>query len=78
MNDIIAAITMICVFILGIILGRSSMLKYKNKQPIGTLRLYIGDPDGVYMILESAVIPEYIMTQKTVTLSVDVTDVSQK
>ena len=78
MVDIVGAIVMVLIFILGIILGRSSMLKYKNKQPLGNLRLYTGDPDGVYMTLESYVTPEYIMTQKEVTLSVDITDVSQK
>lgn len=52
--------------------------KPKKYDPVGTLHIYTGDPDGIYMTLESHVIPEYIMTQETVTLSVDVTDVSQK
>lgn len=74
------------IFVLGLILGLAIAsgifllitINRKNPEPIGTLNLYIGDPDGVYMTLESYVIPEYIMTQKEVTLSVDVTDVSQK
>ena len=73
--------------IVGIILGSIAGLigfwigwfaHQNNKQEtVGTLRIYTGDPDGVYMTLESYVTPEYIMTQKEVTLSVDVTDVSQ-
>lgn len=51
--------------------------KNNKSEPIGILNIYTGDPDGVYMTLESYVTPEYIMTQKEVTLSVDVTDVSQ-
>lgn len=70
-------IALLC-WILGILVGRCSIAKYKNRETVGTLRIYTGDPDGVYMALESSVTPEYIMTQKEVTLSVDVTDVSQK
>ena len=51
---------------------------FTNDKPVGNLKVCTGDPDGVYMFLESYVSPEYIMTQKTVTFSVDVTDVSQK
>ena len=58
-------------------LGWNRARAWKNPETVGTLRIYTGDPDGVYMTLESYVVPEYIMTQKVVTLSVDVTDVSQ-
>ena len=78
MDQILTAVIALLCWVLGIIVGRCSMAKYKNREKIGTLRIYTGDPDGVYMALESYVIPEYIMTQKEVTLSVDVTDVSQK
>ena len=77
MDQIVACVAMLICWVLGIAVGLT-YAKYKQKeQPIGTLRIYTGDPDGVYMTLESYVIPEYIMTQKEVTLSVDVTDVSQ-
>ena len=78
MDQFIACAIILACWVLGIIVGRCSMTKYKNREKIGTLRIYTGDPDGVYMALESYVIPEYIMTQKEVTLSVDVTDISQK
>ena len=77
MDQIVACVAMLICWVLGIIVGRCSMAKYKTREAVGTLRIYTGDPDGVYMTLESYVIPEYIMTQKEVTLSVDVTDVSQ-
>lgn len=59
-------------------LGWNRARAWNKPETVGTLRIYTGDPDGVYMTLESYVTPEYIMTQKEVTLSVDVTDVSQK
>ena len=62
---------------LGFWIGWFTHKKNNKSEPIGVLNIYTGDPDGVYMTLESYVIPEYIMTQKEVTLSVDVTDVSQ-
>ena len=78
MDRIVVCVAMLICWVLGIALG-SAYAKYKQKeQAIGILRIYTGDPDGVYMTLESYVIPEYIMTQKEVTLSVDVTDISQK
>lgn len=78
MDQTVACIVLLLCWFLGIAVGLA-YAKYKQKeQPVGTLRIYTGDPDGVYMTLESYVIPEYIMTQKEVTLSVDVTDVSQK
>lgn len=77
MDQIIAGAIILAFWVLGIIVGRCSMAKYKNRETIGTLQIYTGDPDGVYMALKTYVIPEYIMTQKEVTLSVDVTDVSQ-
>lgn len=76
MGDIVVAIVMVLLTILGFILGR--LTKSKKSVTVGNLKVCTGDPDGVYMFLESYVSPEYIMTQKTVTLSVDVTDVSQK
>lgn len=63
--------------VLGFWIGWFTHKKNNKSEPIGTLNIYTGDPDGVYMALESYVIPEYIMTQKEVTLSVDITDVSQ-
>lgn len=77
MDQIMTFVIALLCWILGILVGRCSMDKYKNRETVGTLRIYTGDPDGVYMTLESYVTPEYIMTQKEVTLSVDVTDVSQ-
>lgn len=77
MDDILTFVIALLCWILGILVGRCSMTKYKTREAVGTLRIYAGDPDGVYMALESYVTPEYIMTQKEVTLSVDVTDVSQ-
>lgn len=69
--------------ILGLGIGITLALILEKKifasdKPVGNLKVCTGDPDGVYMFLESYVSPEYIMTQKTVTFSVDVTDVSQK
>lgn len=78
MDQILTCIIILICWVLGIIVGRCSMTKYKNRETVGTLRIYTGDPDGAYMTLESYVTPEYIMTQKEVTLSVDVTDISQK
>lgn len=77
MDQILTVIIALFCWILGILVGRCSMAKHKTRETVGTLRIYTGDPDGMYMTLESYVIPEYIMTQKEVALSVDVTDVSQ-
>lgn len=76
LSDIAWAIIMLVLFGLGFISAR--LIGSKKSETVGKLRIYTGDPDGVYMTLESYVIPEYIMTQETVTLSVDVADVSQK
>lgn len=76
LSDLALAIIMLLFFSLGFISAR--LMGWKKPETVGTLRIYTGDPDGVYMTLESYVTPEYIMTQKEVTLSVDVTDVSQK
>lgn len=63
---------------IGFWIGWLTYKKNHTSNPVGNLKVCTGDPDGVYMFLESYVTPEYIMTQKTVTLSVDVTDVSHK
>ena len=76
LSDIAWGVIMVLLFGLGFISAR--LIGWKKPETVGTLRIYTGDPDGVYMALESYVTPEYIMTQKEVTLSVDVTDVSQK
>lgn len=76
LSDFAWGIIMLLLFGLGFISAR--LMGWRKQETVGTLRIYTGDPDGVYMTLESYVIPEYIMTQKEVTLSVDVTDVSQK
>lgn len=76
MGNIVVGIVMALLAILGFILGR--LTKSKESVTVGNLKVCTGDPDGVYMFLESYVSPEYIMTQKTVMFSVDVTDVSQK
>ena len=78
MDQVLMAVIALLCWVLGILVGRCSMAKYKTRETVGTLQIYTGDPDGVYMTLESYVTPEYIMTQKDITLSVDVTDVSQK
>ena len=71
---IMLVVSWVAMAYLGWILSR----RWNKPETVGTLRIYTGDPDDVYMTLESYVIPEYIMAQKEVTLSVDVTDVSQK
>lgn len=76
LSDIAGAVIILLAFALGFISAR--LIGWKKPELVGTLRIYTGDPDGVYMTLESYVIPEYITTQKEVTLSVDVTDISQK
>lgn len=78
MESLISAIAGAVAGVLGFWVGWFTHKKNNKSEPIGTLNIYTGDPDGVYMTLESYVTPEYIMTQKEVTLSVDVTDVSQK
>lgn len=78
MDSLIAIITGAVAGLIGFWIGWFTHKKNDKPEPIGTLNIYTGDPDGVYMTLESYVIPEYIMTQKEVTLSVDVTDISQK
>ena len=74
---ILMAIMLIVSWVAMVYLGWTMSRRWNKTETVGTLRIYTGDPDGVYMALESYVIPEYIMTQKEVTLSVDVTDVSQ-
>lgn len=76
LSDIAWGVIMLLLFGLGFISAR--LIGRKKPETVGTLRIYTGDPDGVYMALESYVIPEHIMAQKEITLSVDVTDVSQK
>lgn len=75
---VIMAIMLVVSWVAMVYLGWTLSRRWNKPETVGTLRIYIGDPDGLYMTLESYVIPEYIMTQKEVTLSVDVTDVSQK
>ena len=75
---VIMAIMLIVSWVIMCYLGWMLSRRWNKTETVGTLRIYTGDPDGVYMTLESYVTPEYIMTQKEVTLSVDVTDVSQK
>ena len=76
LSDIAWAVIILLLFGLGFISAR--LMGWKKPETVGTLLIYTGDPDGVYMAFESYVIPEYIMTQKQVTLSVNVMDVSQK
>ena len=75
---VIMAIMLIVSWAVMCYLGWTMSRRWNKTETVGTLRIYTGDPDGVYMTLESYVIPDYIMTQKEVTLSVDVTDISQK
>ena len=77
MDSLISVIAGAVAGVLGFGIGWFIHKKNNKSEPIGTLNIYTGDPDGVYMTLESYVTPEYIMTQKEITLSVDVTDVSQ-
>lgn len=78
MDSIISIIIGAIAGLVGFWIGWFTYKKNNKLETIGNLRLYTGDPDGVYMTLESYVTPEYIMTQEKVTFSVSVTDISQK
>ena len=52
MDQILTFVIALLCWVLGILVGRCSMAKYKTREAVGTLRIYTGDPDGMYMTLE--------------------------
>ena len=72
MDQIIVCIFMLICWILGIMVGRCSMAKYKKNDfgTAGSLIVCTDDPDGPYIFFESGIPIDELLKHDTVKLSV--------
>ena len=71
MDQILVCIIMLICWVLGIVVGRCSMTKYKKDfGTAGSLIVCMDDPDGPYIFFESGVPIDELLKYDTVTLSV--------
>lgn len=72
MDQILICIIMLICWVLGIVVGRCSMTKYKKNDfgTAGSLIVCTDDPDGPYIFFESGIPIDELLKHDTVKLSV--------